>query len=854
MITFTLNNKHMAFDGDENMSLMKYLREIAGIISVKNGCDGQAACGACMVEMNGKPTLSCVTPMKRVQDAEIVTVEGFPNKIKETLARAFVKKGAVQCGFCTPGMLVSAKSLLDENPMPSEAEIRRALRRNLCRCTGYAKIVEAIKLAAEALQQNEPVELEPQVGVGERHPKYDAFKRALGKSPFVDDLRMPAMVYGALRFSDHPRARIVKIDTSEAEKMDGVIRVFTARDVPGERKIGLIVNDWPVMIAEGEETHYIGDVLAGVVAETEEIARQAVKRINIEYRVLPAVTDMLEAEHSSIRVHESGNLLEQTVIKRGEDADKVLQQSDFVVSRVFRTQRVEHAFLETEAAIARPWRKGGMELFVESQGVYEDRRQIAQLLALPEERINVNLVPNGGGFGGKEDMTVQAHAAIFSYHLNRPVKVRLTREESIRMHPKRHPIYMEYSVGCTKDGKLTAVKARMIGDTGAYASVGMKVLERAAGHATGAYYVPNVDVVAKAVYTNNIPCGAMRGFGDNQANFAMECCVDELCEKGGFDRWQFRYDNALAEGLMTTTGQILKGGVGVRQTLLAVKDQFYAAKYAGLACAIKNTGIGNGAPDFSEVKIEIKDAEHVIVHHGWTEMGQGVNTVVVQVLCEETGIDPAIVSVRVSTQYEAPSGMTTASRATSLVGNAIIDAAKALKKDLQNHSLSELVGKVYRGKWICDWTTAPGQPGEVITHYSYSYATQLVVLNEKGQIEMVYAAHDAGKIINPTLFEGQIEGSIHMGLGYALSEELPMQNGYLKHANLNKLGILKPEDMPRVVVIGVEVKDPLGPYGAKGVGEIGLVPTAPAVANAFYQFDGIRRYELPIRKEKPIRT
>ncbi|NOY78645.1 MAG: selenium-dependent xanthine dehydrogenase [Calditrichaeota bacterium] len=849
MITFTLNNEPRTYDGDEARSLMSYLREVEGLTSVKNGCDGQAACGACMVEMNGRPTLSCVTPMRKVNGASIFTLEGFPPQVKETLARAFVKKGAVQCGFCTPGILTCTKILLQENPNPTETDIRKALRLNFCRCTGYQKIVEAIQLGSEALRKKEPIELETSGRVGTRHPKYEAYQRALGQAPFVDDLRFEGMVYGALKFSDYPRARVLKIDTSVAEQIRGVLRIFTAKDIPGNRMVGLIVNDWPLMIAEGEVTHYVGDVLAGVVAETDAIARKAAAAIRVDYEVLEPLTDMLKAEASSVRVHEGGNLLETTVIRRGGRADEAIRASDFIVTGTYETQRIEHAYLETEAAVARPWKRDGIEVFSEGQGVYEDRRQIARILGLPEEKINVNLVPNGGGFGGKEDLTVQGHAALFAAYLKKPVKVRLTRDESMRMHPKRHPIHMEYTVGANRDGKLTVVKARMIGDTGAYASVGMKVLERAAGHAAGAYHVPVVDVIAKTVYTNNIPCGAMRGFGDNQATFALESAIDELCEKAGFDRWQFRYDNALVKGSMTTTGQVLEGGVGVRETLLAVREKFYQARYAGLACAIKNTGIGNGAPDFSEVKIEIQSENHVVLHHGWTEMGQGVNTVAVQMFCEATGIDPNWVEVKVSTQYEARSGMTTASRATSLVGNAILDAVKGLKQDLKNHSLNELVGRVYSGQWVCDWTTAPGDPGEVKTHYSYSYATQLVVLNERGEIDTIYAAHDAGRIINPTLFEGQIEGAVHMGLGYALSEDFPMEGGFPVTTRLNRLGILKAADMPRVVVIGVEVADPVGPYGAKGVGEIGLVATAPAVANAFYQFDGVRRRTLPMMRK-----
>ena len=376
----------------------------------------------------------------------------------------------------------------------------------------------------------------------------------------------------------------------------------------------------------------------------------------------------------------------------------------------------------------------------------------------------------------------------------------------------------------------------------------MKVLERSAGHATGAYFVPAVDVESRAVYTNNIPNGAMRGFGVNQVTFAVESLMDELCEKGGFDRWQFRYDNALAPGLRTSTGQKLNEAAGVKAALLAVKDVFKNAKYAGLACGIKNTGIGNGMPDIGRAKIIIESPGKIVIQHGWTEMGQGVDTMAVQMLCEELGVEPGMIDVRVETSDDVVCGMTTASRGTSLVGHAIREACVKLKEDLQERSLSELEGREYKGEWICDWTTKPGADvEEPVTHYSYSYAAQVVVLNDEGQVEKVVAAHDAGRIINPMLFEGQIEGSVHMGLGYALTEDFAQEGGFPKSTRLRKCGILRAKETPEIEVIGVEVHDPNGPHGAKGVGEIGLVPTAGAVANALYQFDGVRRYKLPMK-------
>ncbi len=852
---FFLNGQELIFTGDPDLPLLTYLREEIGIVSPKNGCAPQAACGACVVDLNGKAVLSCVTPMKKAANGTVTTTEGLGEYRQKVFANAFVEKGGVQCGFCIPGIVMQSNALINKNPEPTRADVAKALTPNLCRCTGYKKIVDSVLYAAEAIRKEEEIP-EPQGDgrIGSRQPKYHAQKLVLGQHRFVDDIRLDGMVYGALRFSDHPRATVLRIDTGAAAALPGVIRIFTAQDVPGDRVIGLIRQDWPLLVSEGETTRYVGDVLALVVAETEEVARQAVTLVQVEYDVLEPVTDMHTAmQPNAPAVHEGGNILSKTITSRGDVAE-ARAKSAYIAQREFETQRIEHGYMEPEACVAYP-AEGGVAILSQGQGVYEDRAQIAKLLGLPKEQVRVILVPNGGGFGGKEDLTVQGHAALAAYLLGTPVKVRLTRDESIMMHPKRHPIWMNYEVGCDAAGKLTFVKVQFVGDTGAYASVGMKVLERAAGHATGAYSVPVTDVEATAVYTNNIPCGAMRGFGVNQAIFGLESLIDELCEQGSFDRWRFRYANALQDGDMTATGQVIEAGAGARETLLAVKDQFYAAKYAGLACGLKNTGIGNGMPDAAQVRITIAAPDRVIIDHGWTEMGQGVHTMALQTLCNETGIDPSIVEVRVDTVSEQEAGMTTASRATSLVGNATIDACRELKANLETADLADLVGNVYEGEWVVDWTTKPGAMVEkVYTHYSYSYATQLVTLDENGQIEKITAAHDAGKIFNPTLFEGQLEGSLHMGLGYAISENMPMKDGRPVTTRLRKMGILRAKEMPEMEIIGVEVPDPYGPYGAKGVGEIGLVPTAGAVANALYQFDGIRRTKLPMQLPKKKRV
>ncbi|HFB61440.1 MAG TPA: selenium-dependent xanthine dehydrogenase, partial [Bacteroidetes bacterium] len=708
------------------------------------------------------------------------------------------------------------------------------------------KIEKGALAAAEALREHKQPELRKTSGkIGESHPKYKAMEAALGKKKYVDDLSVEGMLFGALKLNDRPKAKVLKIDTSEAEALEGVIRVITAKDIPGEKKVGLILQDWSVMIDEGETTHYIGDVIAGVVAETEAIARRAVGLIKVDYEVYKPVTDIFEAIDGE-RVHpERPNNFDTVRVTIG-DPEEAFKKAKYISKGRYETQRIEHGFLEKESALALPSDNGGILLYSQSQGIYEDQRQVAMILGLPEEKVHVKLVPNGGGFGGKEDLSIQGHTALFAWLLQKPVKITLTREESIRLHPKRHPVIMDMEVGADENGKLIALKLEAYGDTGAYASVGMKVLERVAGHAAGGYYIPGVSMTARTVYTNNIPCGAMRGFGANQVTFALEVCIDDICRQGGFDRWQFRYDNALVDGLTTSTGQKVFG-VGIRACLNAVKEDFYKAKYAGLATGIKNSGVGNGMIDESKVKIEILEGGKVRLNHGWTEMGQGVNNMALQTLCQETGIDPEAIEVVIDTDAGIKTGMTTSSRATALVGLAVINATQALKEDLKHNTLEALAGKSYSGQYVCDWTNKPSdQVEDPKIHYSYGYAAQLCVVNDKGEVEKLVAAHDAGKIMNPMLFEGQIEGAVAMGLGYALREDLPMKDGYLVHDKYRKLGILRAHETPEIVVKGVEVPDPVGPYGAKGIGEIGLVPTAGAVANALCAFDGKIRRKLPL--------
>jgi len=759
-----------------------------------------------------------------------------------------------------PGMALKASHLLGTNTSFTRNDIAKAIDIHLCRCTGYVKIIDAIELMAAA-KRGEPLPSpEGGSGVGARHPKYQGPALALGERLYIADMQRPDMLHGAVTLSPHARALVRRIDTARARALPGVVAVVTAADVPGDRWNGLIANDWPCLVAEGEEARMVGDVLAIVAAEDRHTARAAAALVDVDFEVRTPVTDPLDALTPGAPqvnpTHE--NLLERSVIRRG-DADAALSGSAHVVSGTWQTQRIEHLFLEPESALVEPC-TGGFRLFSQGQGVFDDRRQAARVLGIPEDQLGVELVSNGGAFGGKEDMSVQAQTALLAWATGRPVKLTLSREESIRLHPKRHPITLHYTVGCDRDGHLTAVKARMVGDSGAYASVGGKVLERAAGHACGPYRTPNVDVEALAVYTNNPPSGAMRGFGANQASFAIEGCMDLLAAKVGIDGWEMRWRNALEPGDQFSTGQVLYASVGIKKTLEAVKDAYYSARRGGravgIACGMKNSGIGNGAVEWGKARLVVQRDGTVAIYNGYTEMGQGLFTVLTQFAAEVTGLPADVFRPHVDSTYALGCGQTTGSRATLFGGRAVVSAASKLKRDLdRGRTLSDLAGHVYGADVVVDDTTAPGTMGANIkTHTAFGYATQVCVLDANGRVARMIAAHDVGRAVNPTLCEGQIEGSIHMGLGYALTEELRLNDGMPASFKLRDLGVLRARDMPEIDVILVEDPEPEGPFGAKGVGEIGLVPTAGAVAGALEAFDGVRRYTLPMRDSPAARA
>jgi xanthine dehydrogenase molybdenum-binding subunit len=791
--------------------------------------------------------VSCQIPLAKIDGKSVTTLEGFDPIERQRFAAAFAAAGALQCGYCTPGIIVRVKALIDKKGADlTREDAARYLGAHLCRCTGYVKILDAVETLARG---ESPTAVLPR-GLGSRGARYQGTELALGDRGYVDDIRIPGLLHGALRLAEHARADVTRIETEAARAVPGVQGVFTAADVPGTLRVGIVNTDWPVFIPEGGRTSCLGDVLAIVVADSKQIARAAVELVEVSYRPLRPLTDPVAAmDDPEDAVWElEGNVLSRTVYRRG-DVDSALAGSAHTVREIFQTQRVEHAFLEPESTVAVPGPDGSLKVFSGGQGVWDDRDQIAALLALAPEQVVVELVSNGGAFGGKEDMSNQGQTALAAWLLQRPVKCTLSREESLLIHPKRHPIRLEYWAGCDGEGRLTALRARMIGDSGPYASVGMKVLERAAGHASGPYRVPAIDVEAIAVRTNNPVCGAFRGFGANQAQFAMEGVVDRLAAEVGIDRWEMRYLNAVEPGIIWGPGQVMdEGSRGARMCLDAIKPAYSAAvkdgKAVGLGFGLKNSGLGNGFLEIIRAVVRFSADGGVEVRHCWTEMGQGVHTVAIQVAVEELGVDPERVQVVVDTTRDLNAGQTTGSRGTVMGAGAIQDACR--------HALADgcRPGVDYMGEYRVDWTNAleEGLENPVIQSV-FSYAAQLVVMDrDTGQIDKVVAVHDVGCVVNPVLCEGQIEGAVHMGLGYALSEDFPCDDeGRPQNMTLRSLGIIRAKDVPPIETILVEAPQPRSPYGIKGVGEIGLVPTAGAVAGALHDLDGNFRSTLPMQ-------
>lgn len=923
-IKFHVNSEPVKVEIGPQTTLLRVLRDQLRLMGTKNGCD-HGRCGSCTVIINGEAQRSCIVPARRVEGKHVETIENLARYGElHPIQRAFIEHGAVQCGFCTPGLIMSAKALLDRKPRPTREDILEALEPNLCRCTGYNKIVEAVEAAATELRAERGERrflgtkpLPPRATdlslrfVGHSVVRPDARAKVTGAPIFADDLYFAGMLYAKVLRSRYPHARLLKVDAGQARQLPGVVAVLTADDVPGEKHHGLFISDWPVLTYD--KVRYIGDAVALVAAESAEIAEKALSLINVAYAPLPVVDSVVAAlQADSPPVHEKnkdGNLLKHIEVRKG-NVEEGFAQSDVVVEEIYQTPMGDHVFLEPECSVAAPDENEGITVYVGSQIPFADRQQVAASLALPQEKVRVIHMAVGGSFGGKEDIAGQIHAALLAQVTGRPVKLTYTRRESLIAHPKRHATVIRLKTGATLEGRLMAVEAHILGDAGAYASLSEHVMARAATHAAGPYDVPHVKIDCDTLYTNNPPAGAYRGFGATQVHLAIETQMDMMAQRLGLSPFAFRQKNALRAGSVTATGQRLTESAGLPETIervrLKVRELAGVDATAssappapnkrrgwGIACAYKSVGLGGAADDVARAAVEITDSGTVQVQAGAAEVGQGLVTVLAQIAGEILGIDPSRVEVVLGHTDQTPDcGPTTASRQTYVTGNAVRLAAEKLRQSLAAIAAEELnaapdslsfqdgrainpAGRSFpfgeaailarrEGRdletfyeYRAPATVPLGQSGDA--HFAYGFATQAVqvevdLITGEVQVLRVVAAHDVGRAINPLAIEGQIEGGVMMGIGYALTEEFRVEKGVVKSDNLAQYKIPTIRYMPQVYSIILEYRTSEGPFGAKGIGEATAVPTAPAILNAIYNACGARLTQVPATPQRVLQA
>lgn len=837
----------------KKQSLLRFLRDEMHLTSVKDGCS-QGACGACTVLIDGETCKACVPQTDRLEGRSIITVEGLSKWESEVYTYAYGEAGAVQCGFCIPGMVMCTKGLLDRNPDPTEEEIKYALRNNYCRCTGYVKIIAAVKLAAKIMRAGKiPAAGADDWLLGSRVHRLDVEEKVLGYGKYPDDYYLDGMCYGTALRSKYPRARVLSIDTTAAKALPGVIDVFTAADIPGENKIGHLKHDQYTMIPVGGLTHYLGDAIALVAAEDMETAEKAKKLIKVEYEVLPAVHNIQEAAAEGAPLvfdEETTNVQAYKHVSRG-NAEEAISKAAHVISHHFETPWTEHAFLEPECAVAYIDDDGDVMIISTDQSAYCTFHESSLMLGTDKVKCQNALV--GGGFGGKEDMTVQHLAALIAYLTRRPVKVRLTRAESLLIHPKRHHFEMDFTMGCDEEGHIMGVKAKVASDTGAFASLGGPVLERACTHAAGPYAYENFEIEGRAYYTNNPPAGAFRGFGVTQTCFATETLLNMMADEIGITPWEIRYRNAIRPGGVLPNGQIVDEATGLVETLEAVKEEYEAAlaagKPVGIACAMKNAGVGVGIPDWGRVKLIVEEDAKLHIYSGASCIGQGLGTVLVQMTVTNTDLTrDDIVYERSNTWIAPDSGTTSGSRQTMITGEACRRACeKLMAAKGSDKTLKDLIGQEFYGDYLAKTDPLGADVPNPVSHVAYGYATQVCILDEKtGKIDRMIAAHDVGKAVNPLSCEGQIEGGVVMSIGYAVREKYPIDENCKPVEKYGSIGLFRAHEIPKIDAIVIDKPGLNVACGAIGIGEITSIPTAPAITDAYYRYDGSRRYVLPI--------
>jgi len=846
MYAFSVNGNPINYDGNDK-KLLRFLREDLNLTGTKDGCS-EGACGTCTVLVDGSKMKACAISLSRLEGKSVITIEGLSQREQDVYSYCFAEAGAVQCGYCTPGMIISAKSLLDKNLNPTLEDVRKAIKGNICRCTGYKKIEEAILQAATFFREHlEIPRQEEEPRLDKRYQRVDAKAKALGTGLYADDIRINGMLHAKAVRSAFPRAKVLGIDSSLAEKHPDFMHILTSDTVP-HNIIGHIKQDWPVFIPVGSITRYTGDAICLVVGKSPETIEELVSLVNVSYEVLPPVLTMEAAlQENAPKIHEGGNLLSVEHIHRG-NVDQAIKTSKHVITRTYSTPYTEHAFMEPECAVALPEGEDGVLVHTSGQSIYDEQHEICTMLQLPPEKVHCHSMLVGGGFGGKEDMSVQHHAALAAWILKKPVKVKLSRQESLTVHPKRHPMEMELTTACDETGRLTAMKAVILANTGAYASLGGPVLQRACTHASGPYNFQNFEVLGKAIYTNLVPAGAFRGFGVTQSCFAVEANLNLLADEIGLDYYEIRRLNALKGGDVMPNGQIASSDTGIIECLEAVKGAYYSSPRAGIACGFKNSGLGVGFPDTGRCILSVEQGK-VHIRTSAACMGQGVATVCTQILGETCTLrSDQIIVEDPDTRRTPDSGTSTASRQSVFTGEAVKRAALLLKDALANATLKDLEGQEFSGEYTSITDPINSKKEHPVSHVAYSYSAQVVILDEMGKLEKVVAACDVGQVVNHQALTGQVEGGVVMGLGYGLTEDFPIKDGQLA-VRYGTLGLLRSTDVPPIEVKLVEGpgKHPIA-YGVKGVGELTTIPTAPACQNAYYRFDGKFRTSLPLEE------
>ncbi len=907
IVELTVNGEVISACVPHDLSLLRFLRDHLHLMGTKDGCS-TGHCGACTVIVNGKAQRACLLKMGKLAGSTVQTIEGLAEDGRlHPLQEAFIANNAVQCGFCTPGVIMSARALLDTRPNPSEQEIRKTLttNRNLCRCTGYVNIIKAIRDAAPYVAENRefPEGVETANATVLRR---DAVKLVTGSMQFADDVHSDQIVYGKVRWADHPSAEILNIHTAEAERVPGVLAVLTARDVPGRNVFGLVTLDQPVFAAD--KVRYIGDAIAVVFAETVEAAEAARDAIRIDYRILPGVFSPSEAAAPDApKVHEDGNLLKEMRVRRGDVAE-AFADCVAIVERDYTTPFIEHAFIEPESGLGIPDADGGITVRIASQAAWDARRELAAILDLPVDKVRVVQLPVGGAFGGKTDVLLERFLALGALKTGRVVKMTLTREESLRVHAKRHASWIHIKVGADASGRILALQDKVLLDAGAYASSSAAVLVAGCVTNTGPYFIPNLELHAQAWYTNNVIGGAMRGFGAPKIAFAVESALDELVRMLRMDPLEFRLINALDVGLPSVVDHVQEPGiVTIKETIRAAQEELRrtiipqpeGAKRigVGVACMMKTVGVGKNMPESAGAIIELDAQGLCKVLTGYCEMGQGANPLLAGLVAQE--LDLPLDHIRVilpDTRLSPSAGPTGGSRQTFIMGNAVINAARDLKDQLSYRAADALGAEPGNIRLIddrlVDTTTgrelllsalgerfavesryhAPstdpqpliidsqwGTPGfeSRRTNWLYDFGTAVSIVEvdtRTGEVRVLkhIAVYDVGKALNPAAIEGQIHGAVAMMMGYALSEEFIVKDGINLTDSLHKCRIPTADQTPEIVSVVLEIPCPDGPYGAKGFSEAPTVNVAPAIINAIYDAIGVRITSLPATKAKVL--